>query len=326
MPVYNGKAYLKESIDSILKQSFGNFELIIIDDGSSDNSADLVCAYNDSRIRFYQQENQGLAATLNRGIALAKGEFIARQDQDDICFPTRFEKQISWFDRHPEAGILGTAAEIWVDRTKTDRILQHPTEDALIRFGLLFHNYFVHSSVMIRKTVLDNVGGYSENTHRQPPEDYELWSRMMRYCQVGNLPDILMVYREVDNSMSRTGVNPFVPNLIQISSENLAWMSGYSEDMPELVALASLHQGVYEKIRKEVKLVYMLRVLKVAANSIHTESKDVANALSQAVSRERRKIMYHYFNWRSGGVLDKWLKFCAKAFSRIQNKIRYKFI
>lgn len=317
LPVYNGKAYLKEAIDSVLNQSFGNFELIIIDDGSTDDSADLIRAYDDPRIRFYRQENKGLAATLNRGIALAKGEFIARQDQDDICLPARFEKQMDWFDKHPEAGMVGTAAEIWVGRTKTDRVLQHPTEDAWIRFGLLFHNHFVHSSVMIRKTALDDVGGYSEDSRRQPPEDYELWSRMMKHYQVGNLPDILTVYREVDGSMSRTGMNPFVPNLIRISNENLAWSSGYSEDAPEVVALASLHQGAYEKISKGVKLSHVLEVLKAVAGSIQTESEDVKKVLSQAVSRERRKIIYHYFNWRSGGILDKWLKFCARTFSRV---------
>ena len=319
LPVYNGKSYLIGAINSVLNQSFEDFELIIIDDGSTDDSADLIRAYDDPRIFFYQQENQGLAATLNRGIALARGEFIARQDQDDICLPARFERQINWFNKHPEAGMVGTAAEIWVDRTKTDRVLKHPMEDALIRFGLLFHNHFVHSSVMIRKAALSDVGGYSEDARRQPPEDYELWSRMMKYYQVGNLSDILTVYREVDGSMSRTGVNPFVPNLVRISSENLAWISGYPKDAPEVVALASLHQGAYEKINKGVKLSHVLEVLKVASDSIHAESEDVVNALSQAVSRERRKIIYHYFNWRSGGMIDKWLKFCTSVFSRVMN-------
>jgi len=308
LPVYNGGEYLAEAIESVLNQSFEGFELIIIDDGSTDQSAEIIAEYKDSRIRFYSQGNKGLSATLNRGILLAKGEFVARQDQDDICFPLRFEKQINWFHAYPEAGMVGTAAEIWQGNKKTERTLQHPKEDSLIRFGLLFDNHFVHSSVMIRKAVLGDVGGYAEDLSRQPPEDYELWSRVMKAYDLGNLDDILMVYREVEGSMSRTGVNPFVPNLIRISSENLAWASGIPVDAPELIALASLHRGVYEGVPRDVNIRQIIRVLKAAVSNIQSELKSKDDALSKAYAMEVKKVMYHYFNWRSGGMIEKLLK------------------
>jgi len=308
LPVYNGEEYLTEAVESVLYQSFGDFEFIIINDGSTDASEKIIRRYSDSRIHYYQQDNQGLASTLNRGIALARGEYLARQDQDDICFPERFEKQVKFLDEKPDVGMVGTAAEIWAGHIKTDRVLRHPAEDSLIRFGLFFHNHFVHSSVMIRKAVLDDVGGYAEDLGRQPPEDYELWSRVMKSYKLGNLTDTLMVYREVEGSMSRMGVNPFVPNLIKISCENLAWASGFPVDAPEVVALAGLHQGVYQDVSRDISIYQLIRVLKTSMGEIQAENQESARDLSKAYSREVRKIIYHYFNWRSGGAFEKLLK------------------
>src|SRR4051812_15533497 len=112
LPVYNAEPYLKEAIDSVLQQTFADFELIIINDGSKDRSADIIKSYTDKRILFIDQENIGLSATLNKGIALARGEYIARQDNDDISRPERFRKQVTYLDAHPRTMLLGTAAEI----------------------------------------------------------------------------------------------------------------------------------------------------------------------------------------------------------------------
>jgi len=114
MSVYNGEKYLREAIDSILSQTFHDFEFIIIDDGSNDGSAEVVRSYTDSRIRFVQQENRGLAAALNRGVLLARSGLIARMDQDDISMPDRFEKQYEYLQKHKEVVALGAAA-VWID-------------------------------------------------------------------------------------------------------------------------------------------------------------------------------------------------------------------
>ena len=122
LPVYNGAKYLRDAIDSMLAQSYANFELIIIDDGSTDDSINIISAFNDPRIRLYSQENQGLAATLNRGITLAKGAYIARQDQDDVSLPNRLSKQAAFLETNPDYGMVGTWASIW-ERNETDRAL-----------------------------------------------------------------------------------------------------------------------------------------------------------------------------------------------------------
>jgi glycosyltransferase involved in cell wall biosynthesis len=305
LPVYNGQDYLAEAIDSVLSQSFSDFELIVINDGSSDGSAAIIEKWDDPRVRFYQQSNKGLAATLNRMILLAKGLYIARQDQDDVSLPSRFERQVAFLDANPDVGMVGTSAEIWVGNERTNRFLRHPTDDAALKFGLLFDNHFVHSSVMIRQSVFERIGGYSEDFSRQPPEDYELWSRVMKKYMLANLPDVLLAYREIEGSMSRTGVNPFLPNLIKISAENIAWASGLTVDTKEVIALSRLFRGVYDQIPCGISFSEMQAILNQAYRKI-AEDAGVSPRLLENTFRELiHKLRYHYFDYRCGGRIGK---------------------
>ncbi len=221
LPVYNGEKYLAEAVESILSQSYQNFELVIIDDGSKDKSQEIIKRFKDKRIRVYTQINKGLAETLNRGISLAKGVYIGRQDQDDFSYPQRLEKQVNYLNKNQKCGLVGTWADIWEDgNEKTHRFHKHPSTNKLLQFFLLFNNPFVHSSVMIRKTALKEVGFYSTDKSRQPPEDYELWSRIARKYDLANIPEILHAYREVPLSMSRSKLG-FKSKVVKISRENL---------------------------------------------------------------------------------------------------------
>jgi hypothetical protein len=248
LPVYNCPQYVGEAIQSILDQSFADFELILIDDGSTDETPSVLQRYADARIRLFTQKNQGLAATLNRGIGLAQGHFIARQDQDDVSLPERLARQVAFLDSHPKCGLVGTWAEIWRERNRTQRVHRHPCDDATLKFELLFNNPFVHSSVMIRKAALDRVGGYCEDKNRQPPEDYELWSRIAREYQVANLPEVLHVYRETGGSMSRSGPSPFLDHLVTICAENIAWWAGCDPADPRVTNLSALAHGAEHRM------------------------------------------------------------------------------
>lgn len=307
LPVYNGQKYLPEAIASVLSQSFTDFELIIINDGSTDSSGEIIKALSDTRIRYFGQPNKGLAATLNRGISLAKGEYVARQDQDDVCLPSRFEKQVAFLDTNPDVGMVGSAAEIWVGNERTNRFLKHPVDDASLTFGMLFDNHFVHSSVTIRRAVFARIGGYAEDSLRQPPEDYELWSRVMKEYKLANLPDVLMAYREIEGSMSRTGVSPFLHNLIKISAENIAWASGLSVDSAEVIALSRLNRGIYDQIPRGVKLFGMIAALNRAAKIIEAERGVASGKFDIALRDNLRKLRYHYINYRCGGLIGKML-------------------
>ncbi|MBI2720866.1 MAG: glycosyltransferase [Bacteroidetes bacterium] len=206
LPVYNAGKFLHESIESILNQTFSDFELIIINDGSKDNSKEIINSFNDTRIVFIDQENIGLAASLNKGLGLARGKFIARQDNDDISLSQRFEKQLMFFEKNPNVALLGTAAEITDEQGRpTGRFHRHSSDSLTLKFTLLFNNPFVHSSVMFRKSVIEKTGSYSTDT--AVFEDYDLWSRIARVASVSNLNEYLLKYREVLTGMSKSAAD-----------------------------------------------------------------------------------------------------------------------
>lgn len=221
LPVYNGSKYLIESIDSILNQSYSNFELIIINDGSTDDSLTIINKYaEDERVQIYTQENQGLSATLNFGISIAKYDLIARQDQDDISMPDRLLIQQQFLEKNKDVGMVGSWAKITnEDGSLANRELKHPLTNSQIKTFLIFDNPFIHSTVIFRKEILTRHSiNYSIDKEIQPPEDYELWTRMALVCKFENLPLKLLNYREVPKSMSR-GPNPkFLNNIIMIGT------------------------------------------------------------------------------------------------------------
>lgn len=265
LPVYNCPHYVGASIGSILAQSYTNLELVVIDDGSTDRTPEVLRQYDDPRIRLITQENRGLAGTLNRGIELACGQYIARQDQDDVSFPGRLARQVEFLDAHPRCGLVGTWAEIWLEDKRTKRVHAHPSGNADLKFELLLNNPFVHSSVMIRRLALDRVGLYSTDTCRQPPEDFELWSRIAGEYEVANIPEALHAYREVRGSMSRDGPSPFVDHMVKISSENIARASGVPASDAQAVNIAALTHRAEHLLQGVPDFVAMRHILQNAA-------------------------------------------------------------
>ncbi|MCG3772759.1 MAG: putative glycosyltransferase EpsE [Nitrosomonadaceae bacterium] len=196
MPVYNGERFLREAIDSVLRQTCRDFELLILNDGSTDASRTIVNSYTDSRIRLIDNEqNRGLPATLNRGLAEASSGLIARQDADDLSFPTRLAKQVEFLSHHPDVALVGTQARFIDERGYSNgSILRRACSHDSIKWDLLFDNSFTHSSVMFRKEVIQGeFGGYDETFSRC--EDYDLWSRVAMRHRVANLRETLVSYR-----------------------------------------------------------------------------------------------------------------------------------
>jgi glycosyltransferase involved in cell wall biosynthesis len=199
MPVYNGERYLAAAIDSILSQTCNDFELIIIDDGSTDNSAQVLREYQkqDSRIRLIVRENRNLATTLNEIIDLARGKWIARMDQDDIALPHRFERQLQWLDQ-TGADICGSWVRLF--GSSTNHILKHPQTDAAIKMEILFSTPFAHPTVMM-KTELVKKLHYDKTWEKC--EDYDLWERAARAgWKMTNVPEILLLYRQHSSQIS----------------------------------------------------------------------------------------------------------------------------
>ena len=200
MPVYNGERYLREAVESILNQTFTDFEFIVINDGSTDGSADLLRAYDDPRLRLIEQANVGLTRSLNRGIALARGEYIARMDADDISLPTRLQMQIEFLGNHPTVGLVGTSViHFDVDgKMIMEKLLL--TESARIKEALLSANQLCHGSVMFRRECLEKVGGYREEFKHV--EDYDLWLRIAEHYEVANLATLLYKWRFTADGIS----------------------------------------------------------------------------------------------------------------------------
>jgi glycosyltransferase involved in cell wall biosynthesis len=209
LPVYNGSKTVKYAIESILKQSFTHFELIIINDGSTDESFQICTQYKfDERVIVIDQKNHGLPATLNIGVARSKSPLIARQDQDDVSSIDRLEKQMNYLKAFPETVLLGTWSKIYTNNKDSGRRHHHPTNNRNLRLFLYFDNPFVHSSVVINKSALIAAGGYiSEKQHQ--PEDYDLWTRLAGKGPIANLPYYGIEYHEVPLSMSRHIAKPF---------------------------------------------------------------------------------------------------------------------
>jgi glycosyltransferase involved in cell wall biosynthesis len=222
LPVYNGAPWLRPTLDAMLRQSLTDFELIAINDGSKDDSLAILRSYEDPRIRVIDQANQGLAATLNRAVGLARARYLARQDQDDVSLPTRLAAQLAFLDAHPEIGVVGTWASIIDAEGRVTGYHKHPTQPGRLAEHLLWNNPFVHSSLMFRREVFETVGLYSTDSARQPPEDYELLSRVARVWPTANLPLVLHEYREVRGSMSRVSSRPFEAKVVLLAAENWA--------------------------------------------------------------------------------------------------------
>jgi glycosyltransferase involved in cell wall biosynthesis len=203
MAVYNGLPYLGQAVDSLLAQTMGDFELIIVNDCSTDGSRAVLEAYTDPRLKLVNLEkNGGQTAALNHGLSLARAPFIARQDADDLSKPDRLAKQLAFFNQHPDYVLLGTAADLIDSRGRVTGQMIHQTIDEDIREQFHTENCMFHGSVMFRREVLEQVGGYREGFRNA--QDYDYWLRISEAGRVANLAEPLYQYRMHEGQMTFT--------------------------------------------------------------------------------------------------------------------------
>jgi glycosyltransferase involved in cell wall biosynthesis len=204
MSVYNGEKYLRESVDSILNQTYENFEFIIINDGSNDASLDILGGYQsrDNRLLIVNQENIGLTSSLNRAIKLTVSQYIARHDADDICAASRLEKQLRYMENHPEVAVVGCLADVFdanevVHKSTDPKFKLSPSG---IKRYLAKKNLFMHGSAMMRKSCLAKAGFYREFFRHS--QDYDLWLRLSKHFDLAILPEHLYQYRVTAEAVS----------------------------------------------------------------------------------------------------------------------------
>ncbi len=198
MPVYNARKHVREAVDSILMQTFRDFEFLILDDGSTDSTPEIIQSYTDPRIRFiWNGENKGIAEVLNQGIAQASCDLIARMDADDISYPDRLEKQVGFFASHPDLALLSTwAREVTADRLP---VRTEKWDPRYYYYNLNFACWIYHPTVMFRRSAVVRSGKYSTRY----AEDHNLWWQVARRYRIHTLPEVLLDYRLADESLSR---------------------------------------------------------------------------------------------------------------------------
>jgi len=195
MPVYNGERFLAEALESILGQTFREFEFVIVDDGSTDASPAILADYasRDSQIRVIRQANAGIVAALNRGLRECRAPLVARMDADDVSLPERFAAQAEYLTNHPDVVAIGTAFQLMSDSGTLGPVIRHPVAPKDVACGLRTANRIAHPSVMMRRDAVLALGGYRESFRHA--EDYDLWARLSVVYKLANHPECLLRYR-----------------------------------------------------------------------------------------------------------------------------------
>ncbi|MEO1350628.1 MAG: glycosyltransferase [Cyanobacteria bacterium J06635_15] len=241
MTVYNGSPYLEESVKSVLIQSFNDFEFIIIDDCSTDNSWDLLSNYaiSDRRIRLLRnRQNMGLTKSLNRGLHLAQGKYIARQDADDVSLPTRFEKQIAWLESHPETVLISSEIQRIKPNGNFGKVTARACPADFLPWHLIFHNHLGgHSQVMFHRQPVLDLGGYNE-AYRYS-QDYELWCRLAQVGKLAVLPEALLNQRFHTGSISANKQSEQNALVLKQVTYNIEQLTGKT---PPLSTVENLHR------------------------------------------------------------------------------------
>lgn len=264
MSVYNEEKYLPEAIDSILSQTFKDFEFIIINDGSTDKTKEILESYKDKRIRIINNEkNLGLAASLNIGIREARGEYIARMDGNDISLPERLERQINFLCQNSAIGLVGN----WINFVDEDRELiktiQYPTDSEEIEnaFLELSHTEMCHASMMVRKQKAESIGFYREKFPNS--EDYDFFLRFVEKYKMANIPEILYLVRVVPNSASTKR------RAQQIKTHDLAYKLYLERKKDGYDTLQKGSKEEKEKILKDLYKVSWLNSRKAMAGAFY---------------------------------------------------------
>ena len=262
MPAYNAEKYIAAAIDSILSQTFGDFEFIIINDCSTDRTEEIVLSYEDPRIVYLKNdENLGVAKTLNKGLAAAKGKYIARMDADDISMPERLAKQVAFLEMNPNIAVMGTNVEIF-NETGTICTGWSATEPEQMKVDLLYACGLAHPSVMIRTDAIRDLGGYDPEFNGL--EDYELWCRVTEKHQITTLPDILLRYRIHGSQVTQNPSARYLELLRKLKTRQIRQL-GVEAEIPE--AFFCYCRGEKLNTAEEIKALDAFFAVLAAANT-----------------------------------------------------------
>tara|TARA_R110001599_G_scaffold79463_3_gene215298 strand:+ start:1519 stop:2529 length:1011 start_codon:yes stop_codon:yes gene_type:complete len=302
LPVYNGEKYIEEAINSILGQTYQNFELIIINDGSSDTSLAIINQYKENnKVVIITQKNSGLIYTLNKGIDIAKGRYIARMDADDIAHPERFEKQLSLFETNKHLGVCSASTEnIGAETGITLRSADNDT----LKATLLFWPPFAHPAVMIKRSVLLENNIYYREEYKHC-EDFDLWSQLAPFCEFSNVTDVMLKYRvhpeQVTNSFSEVVLDAhfricqrhLLAQGVSLEKRDFLAFIGKEEHPDGLLKIISIYQEIIK--RNELQKRYDDQALKkIISNVLAYQAVDFYGIVGFIEIRKAIKNFHKY--------------------------------
>lgn len=231
---------MKKALRSVLSQTFSDFEFLILDDCSTDNTWDILTSFQDPRIRLIKNNvNMGLTKALNKGLGLAKGEYVARMDADDISLSERLQRQEAFLDKNQNIAMVGCWVEVIDEKGQKTKRVNFPIVPYLLRWRLLFTNTFAHSAVMFRKDAALGVGGYSEKMRYA--QDYDLWSRISMHWDVANIPAVLVEWRFREEGISAVQAKKQEEAAIEIAKRNMGYVIGEHPDQTHFEYLRELY-------------------------------------------------------------------------------------
>jgi glycosyltransferase involved in cell wall biosynthesis len=243
LPVYNAAKYLWEAIQSIARQTFEDFEIICVDDGSTDESPAILQSFSDDRIRIFKQENRGVVGALNAGLEQARGDIIARMDADDIAFPERFKTQYDYLSAHPNIAVAGSFYQVLRADGRLGDVVEMPCSSAWVRRRLMMITPLPHPTVMYRRKVIERIGPYPDCLH---VEDYLFWMSASRHFAFANLPQPLLGYRFHEGNVSRQYAEKQIENHRKIRREFWA-------GIPEMTASTRECEAYLRQLLKQEK-------------------------------------------------------------------------
>jgi len=307
--------YLIESIDSVLFQTFGGFEFIIIDDGSSDSSYQIINSYKDSRIRILKNEqNLGISISLNKGIKASQGKYIARMDSDDICMSDRLEKQLFFLEENPEIDVVGSFLEI-IDETgnHTGEIYIFPSNAMLVKWITLFGPCLPHPAIMARKDFFIESGGYCSKW--DSVEDYELWQRNNIHSRYSNLQEPLLKYRIFKNKISEkkyvlrnnlsckifnNGMLLIINRTLKISDVEIIQLLKKPQTIKEIIRVINILNIIYKKFSQRFDLTLRdkntikINLYSRKINILKLYNKIGVSIFIKLVYKFQRRVLYFF--------------------------------
>lgn len=307
MPAYNAEKYIGEAIESILNQTYTNFEFIIINDGSTDRTKEIIKSYNDSRIVYLENEkNSGIVVTLNKGLDYANGDYIARMDADDIALPERFMKQINYMEKNKDVGVLGTGIIIFGEGID-EKLYPFASNYKQAKADLFFNSSLAHPTVMIRKTVLTEYKLVYEEEYNGL-EDFVLWWRIAQVAKVNSLKEPLLYYRKHVSQITKTRSEQFYNKYNKFIKERLGIFSAEISEY-EYKLMAKYCNGEHDQFTKKEIIDYvdfLKKLLDDNKKNMYFSSKELRHTFEMAVSHvihtiscdeiERKKLLRYAFH------------------------------